>query len=86
MRIAPMHGTRDAVLLGLADVLADHSRKVDALEIELELPRDVLCGDSLAGPAPGEEQRGDPATLPSWGGTVLPRCVTDGLAGTRARV
>ena len=47
------------VLLGLADVLADHGGQVDAVEVEPQLVGDDLGGHRLAGAARAGEQRAD---------------------------
>ena len=50
------------VLFGLADVLADHRRKVDAVEIEAQLASQHFGGERLAGAAGAGEQRAQSET------------------------
>src|SRR6266545_942323 len=56
------------VLLGLADVLADHGREVDAEEVEPELAGEDLGGHGLAGAAGAGEQGAHPQAARGAGG------------------
>ena len=53
------------ILLGFADVLADHCGEVDAVEIEAQLVREHLGRECLAGAAGSGEERADAQTAPA---------------------
>jgi hypothetical protein len=56
------------VLLGFADVFADHGRQVDAVEVELQGVGQHLGGERLAGAALAGEQRGEAEAAAALGG------------------